>query len=241
MGGRNVAAVYTAWSPVLSDRSMRLLAFMANVSRDDDPQPIYWGGRDMLVECAMGRWMPNPDRQDAEAVKVRRAAYKSLADTIQSLKDKGAIQLLNRPAPGRQAEYLIVTERVAEVATVHAERAPIPGWDDVSEGGTVHAERAERYTLNVPSVHAERADGTRSACTQGETNTTNTTINITPPCGSPSLAVVVAQHQDGSCSGWLGTDDLGRLVPCLVCKPHLTPGGAPRPALRVINGWEESW
>ncbi|MDH6290858.1 hypothetical protein M2275_005785 [Rhodococcus opacus] len=33
----------------------------------------------------------------------------------------------------------------------------------------------------------------------------------------------VAPHDPRCRTGWLGEDSEGRMIPCLVCKPHLRP------------------
>lgn len=89
MGASNVLAAYTAWAGKVPATSMQLLAYMAAVSLDSDPEPWYGMGHEALAVHALGHREPT----DAALRAVRRA--------IAPLRRAGAISVARRSAPRR--------------------------------------------------------------------------------------------------------------------------------------------
>lgn len=79
MGARNAQRVYFGWGPVLKDRPLRLLVYMALAARDDDSEPWFGRGHAVLATEALGMQLPAdegkpdyPAKRDAVMRKVRR-------------------------------------------------------------------------------------------------------------------------------------------------------------------------
>lgn len=89
MGASNVLAAYTAWAGKVPATSMQLLAYMAAVSLDSDPEPWFGMGHEALAIHALGHREPT----DAALRAVRRA--------IAPLRQAGAISVARRSAPRR--------------------------------------------------------------------------------------------------------------------------------------------
>ena len=89
MGASNVLAAYTAWAGKVPATSMQLLAYMAAVSLDSDPEPWFGMGHEALAVHALGHREPT----DAALRAVRRA--------IAPLRRAGAISVARRSAPRR--------------------------------------------------------------------------------------------------------------------------------------------
>jgi hypothetical protein len=91
MGARNVARAY-ALGAGLSDRSMRVLAYMALRSVDGDPEPWFRMGHEALAVEALGRDPAGDDDKAREANKkaVRRAISPLLAAKIVVTVEGGA-------------------------------------------------------------------------------------------------------------------------------------------------------
>src|SRR3954452_2490781 len=98
MGAGNVSAAYAVWSHRLKDqhRAFRVLLYMANVAKDGDTPPRFWGGRDALA-LALGRRPTTKPQQ--------HAAYEAARAAVDELVAVGAIECTGRPRPGRNAEY----------------------------------------------------------------------------------------------------------------------------------------
>jgi len=158
VGATNALAAYARWHD-LPDLPHRVLVYMALRTMDADDPPLYWAGWEELAVAA-GRMIPDHDPHDKAVTKERRAALKSVSAVLRILRDRGAVRLATRPAPGRRAEYALNLDRT----TVHAQREPSPvdnpatGRTVRPRGGTNGARSADqRCTLSRPTVHAERA------------------------------------------------------------------------------------
>lgn len=92
MGIRLVIAAYSSYAH-LPDRPFRLLCYMAAIAKDDDPMPVYFGGRDALA-TALGA-----DKDPAGYQVVRRA--------ISVLVMYGAVTRVAAGHNGRQSEYAL--------------------------------------------------------------------------------------------------------------------------------------
>lgn len=68
MGASNVLAAYALYAGRVPPLSLQLLAYMAVVSKDDDPRPWYGQGHAALAEHALGRAAPI-ERADIKAVE----------------------------------------------------------------------------------------------------------------------------------------------------------------------------
>lgn len=103
LGASNALRVYNAWGrpqygrPALTDRSLRLLAYMALVSVDGDAEPWCGVGHRQLAILALGLDIPeDPVKADAALRKVRRA--------IAPLHKAGAIRTVRRATYGIRGE-----------------------------------------------------------------------------------------------------------------------------------------
>lgn len=146
--------VYARWAG-LPDLPFRVLAYMALVSKDEEPKPCFWGGWEALA-LAAGRTVPDRS-DDPEATKVRRAALKAVNAATKTLVERGAVRVKVVAAPGRNATYeLNLVNR-----TVHADREPLEDIDQ-SNGArlpdtTVHAQPTNGARSASQTVHAHRA------------------------------------------------------------------------------------
>jgi len=112
MGRANVAAVCARWAQ-LPDRSWRLLAFMANLCRDDDPELVYYGGREALADV-LGAPHTEP-------------GFRRVENAVGHLVRSGAIVVKRRAGNGRNAEYRL---RLFAGVAPH----PVGGNPDSEEG-----------------------------------------------------------------------------------------------------------
>lgn len=130
MGAANVAAVYAYWKH-LDHAPVRLLAYMALITydhaKDGKPARTYWGGREALAE-ALGHKCP--PEGDAEAEEQRKRAFRNLAKTISVLARAGAVTLVQKPAPGKNAVY-----RVELNASTSGNRTLLPEVTNASTSG----------------------------------------------------------------------------------------------------------
>lgn len=113
MGAGNVKRVFIRWGD-LPGNAFRLLTYMALRTKDGDPQPTFWAGRDELA-WALGRHVPEGD--DPASRRARDAAYQAVKEAIRTLTRRGAITTLERARPGRNAVYLLRLDRRAAVDT----------------------------------------------------------------------------------------------------------------------------
>jgi len=104
VGARNVAAAYAMY-PRLPHRAMRLLAYMALRSLDDDrpeaPARRYFGGRDEMAE-ALGYDLSTDARREAARREVRR--------TVAQLRAAGALGRLASGRAGNRSVYQLRLE-----------------------------------------------------------------------------------------------------------------------------------
>lgn len=189
MGAANAKAVFALWGH-LSHVPFRALLYMAVVAKDHDPR--YWGGWEALA-LAIGRGpaeLGDPER--------RTSARKAVERVMAALAKAHAIERLNVAAPGRNAEYRIITGE-----TVHSGISTDDPQDihpPLSEGRTPPAQQGAsrpkgRRTANG-TPPAERANAPRS-------------VGVTPPAerGAEERAgasrkkkdlVVVTQDDNGA-------------------------------------------
>lgn len=104
MGIRNVEAVYARWSLHLPHLPFRVLVWMAYRSLDADDPPRFWGGWEELA-YAGGRMVPPRDDTDKDATRERAAASKAVRDAVRLLRERGAIRMTRRAAPGVNTDY----------------------------------------------------------------------------------------------------------------------------------------
>lgn len=95
MGASNAMSVVTNWSHLPCD-AFKALTFMALITLDRDPEPVYWGATESLIS-AIGRDGDDPTEADFRAL---RRAIKALVHT-------GAVAVDKRSAPGRPPAYAL--------------------------------------------------------------------------------------------------------------------------------------
>lgn len=106
MGAANVAAAFQTYARVLRDhdKAMRVLVYMANVARDDDPAPWFGLGHAALAEHALGR--------DADADgEVGATDLRAVRRAITTLMKVGAITVTRKPN-GRRPDHKTVRYRL---------------------------------------------------------------------------------------------------------------------------------
>lgn len=104
MGASNALRIYHAWGrdypgrKALTNSPLRLLVYMALVSRDGDEHPWCGVGHTQLAVMALGLTMPDDDKhRDAVLRKVRRC--------ITPLHKSGAIETVRRASYGPSGEH----------------------------------------------------------------------------------------------------------------------------------------
>ncbi len=191
MGAGNVKAAYARWGH-LDHGPMRVLVFMA-VTALDEPEPRFWGGREVL-SCALGRIVADASTTDPEQIAERRAAFKALDRMIAPLVKAGAIRVVSRACPGRNAVYalnLAASLRTPVTGDQPAQRTPVDGdrsddeWSPVSgadgprsagqwspvSGAMVPGERGpDEYYEQVGLNPGEMTDDLRTAVTPVRAN-----------------------------------------------------------------------
>lgn len=149
MGASNVAAAFHTYARVLRDhdKAMRLLVFMANVARDDDPRPWFGMGHAALAEHALGR-----DTEDGE---VGASDLRAVRRAVTTLLKVGAITV-DRPPNGRRADHKTVRYRLHLTVPVVVD----DGGDDKDRrtvsGRTVGRSAVVRRTLSGSPQDAHR-------------------------------------------------------------------------------------
>jgi len=93
MGASNAMAVSTYWADLPGD-SFKVLAYIALITMDRDPEPSYWGSTDALVG-AIGRDADEPTEAD----------YRALRRALKPLVELGALSVDKRAGPGRPPVY----------------------------------------------------------------------------------------------------------------------------------------
>ncbi|WP_143220354.1 hypothetical protein [Actinomadura sp. CNU-125] len=109
MGAGNVKAAFVHWG-ALPGGPFRLLVYMALRTRDGDARPRYYGGREDLA-FGLGRRVPDDDGSE-ESRKAREASFKAVKDAVATLTRRGAVRVVARARPGRNAEYELVLDPV---------------------------------------------------------------------------------------------------------------------------------
>src|SRR5690606_4968307 len=146
MGASNVIAAYTAWAGKVPATSMQLLAYMAAVSLDSDPEPWFGMGHEALAIHALGYREPT----DAALRAVRRA--------IAPLRQAGAISVSRRSAPRRggasTVRYRLHLDGSATAAESIDERAvdnpPVGAVDNHDVGRKASYEHRTETVLRPP-------------------------------------------------------------------------------------------
>jgi hypothetical protein len=108
MGIGNVKATFARWY-ALPDLPFRLLIYMAARSMDDDDPPLYFAGWEELA-LAGGRIVPGKSDVDGEAAKARRSAEVAVSSATKTLIKRGAVKVISRGAPGRNATYALMLD-----------------------------------------------------------------------------------------------------------------------------------
>lgn len=140
MGAHNFAAMIQTYRRALRDhdKAFRLLAYMAHVSRDDDPEPWFGMGHAALAYHALGRDLDeHGEASQADLRAVRRG--------ITTLLDIGAITVI-RPANGRRSEHKTVCYRLHLHAPAKADERRTDDEPQASDPPD------DRRTLSGPTV-----------------------------------------------------------------------------------------
>lgn len=106
MGFKNAREARRRW-PDLPDLPWRILQEMAWLIGDDDLYPKYWGGWEAIAEMA-GRRLPEPDKGDADVIRRRNAVRREITRALTALREAGALTVVSRGRPGRNAAYLLM-------------------------------------------------------------------------------------------------------------------------------------
>ena len=96
MGAQNALLAYHTYGSAVGDRALRLLAYMALVSRDRDSEPWCSIGHEYLSEFALSR--PMPAYEDR---KARKQTLRIVERAITELADAGAVRTIKRATFGR--------------------------------------------------------------------------------------------------------------------------------------------
>ena len=95
MGASNALLVYRVYGSAVGDRALRLLTYMALVSRDRDSEPWCQIGHEALSEFALGHPLPDEQKAREQALRIVRRAMTQLADA-------GAVRTIKRATFGRR-------------------------------------------------------------------------------------------------------------------------------------------
>lgn len=103
MGATNVVRVFTHW-PELKHRDKVGLLFMANMAKDADEPPVYWGGWEAIAR-ALG--LDLGDREDA---KAQANASEQVRRVMASLAKAGVVVSSARARTHVRAEYALALD-----------------------------------------------------------------------------------------------------------------------------------
>jgi hypothetical protein len=96
MGAGNVIDAFQLWAGKVPPLSMQVLAYMAAVSVDKDPEPWFGLGHKALAEFALGRPQPLDEDEPGDPVDLR-----AVRRAIQPLLESGAVYVIRRASPNR--------------------------------------------------------------------------------------------------------------------------------------------
>mgnify|MGYP001337976743 CR=1 FL=1 len=184
MGASNVLAAYTAWAGKVPATSMQLLAYMAAVSLDSDPEPWFGMGHEALAIHALGHREPT----DAALRAVRRA--------IAPLRRAGAISVARRSAPRRGGASTVryrlhldgsatATESIDERAV---DNSPVEAVDNHDVGRKASYEHRTETVLRHPQRRTESVQdvGRKPSYRGVRRSTTTEEREGGPPTPSPT-------------------------------------------------------
>ena len=111
MGHALMDKVMLQWGD-LPGNAYKALLIIASSARDDDPQPVYWGGWERLAIVGLGRrdW-PADDDESPEAELVRRVHWETVRQALVKVRKTGAISVKTRGKPGARAEFWLHLDR----------------------------------------------------------------------------------------------------------------------------------
>jgi hypothetical protein len=151
MGARNAMHIFTYWWH-LPAPAFRAALYMALVTKDNDPEPRYWGGRDALVK-AIGKDTPPepaPDDKSRRAAEFRRRRnndFESLRIAVKTLTGAGLLAVENHTGPGRPAVYKLNLAALAPPGTPQTQPGEhprlSPGTPQTQPGNTPDSARGE--------------------------------------------------------------------------------------------------
>lgn len=103
MGAGNAKRVYAAWSKELTAKPLTVLVFMALTSLDNDSEPRFWQGHEVLAREVLGLDVPpKPDRHGAteKDIKAYDQVMRRVRRQITPLIRKRAVIVVQHSAPG---------------------------------------------------------------------------------------------------------------------------------------------
>ena len=146
MGGSNVTRVFTEWTH-LGHREIRLLAYMAAVSLDQDKPPVYFGG-----------WEAGAMALGLDCIKKASSSAEQYRRVVSQLKRSGAIVSDGKARYGNAAEYALTLDPLRTVrpnGTTMKERTREDGskyWRRVTAWAVVHREDPRSQASPTESV-----------------------------------------------------------------------------------------
>lgn len=250
MGAGNVKAAFVACRG-LGDQPLRLLAYMAVVTRDGDSPPRFYDGPDGMA-VALGEVMPGEVEAagSPEARRRRESALRKVRRALAVLVEAGLVACVERPAPGRRAVYALHLRP----ATADSQCPPSDAVSEdtdrpVSEPATADTGCPSNGGQSVSAVgsadgghppSAEGTDGGQSVSATADTHRPpkefdlKNKIKTCAPAGTrdpdpdPIAAAVVAQH------GW-PREHADRVVAGILAAAPSTPRAPARYVLALID------
>lgn len=191
MGARNAMHVFTYWWHLPSP-AFRAALYMALVTKDSDPEPRYWGGRDALVKAIGKDTPPEPapgdkSRRAADFRRRRNNDFEALRIAIKTLIGTGLLAVENHTGPGRPAVYKLNLAALVPSGTPQTQPGEqprlSPGTPQTEPGNTPDSARGEDGAplRGAPSEEEERIRGIG----EDENRSPNATISPAAAPGFP--------------------------------------------------------
>lgn len=216
MGMQLVGLVMNNWAPHLNDQCFRVLTRMALTALDEANDKyeacLYFAGREPLISV-----MNEADKRDPKALE------QAILRSIRKLIKLGAIERLNKPCPGRRAEYRLTLKTPPRIEKDQTSRA-VNGYHGVKRMG---------ITPRKEWVSPGDQNGYHGVIPQGKQRITEEQEEEIPPELSPPVTLTRETTQEETVNKICGNEDceLGyrydpskpkghRNPPCPECRPH---------------------
>ena len=98
MGASNAIRAYATYGADLGDHALRVFVYMALVAMDGDAEPWFGLGHEAISELALGRKVPDKDKNPAE----HEATLRSVRRAMSELQAAGAVRTSERARFGSQ-------------------------------------------------------------------------------------------------------------------------------------------